>query len=238
LLQVDGGILPNPRPVYESNIPQTIKDGRWKFANENFYKRNTNTSFEALLLHELRVPDKDAKTIFDNLVHWTGSVYSVGTVAQATPVPLNSLSHQTINGSIKAQVEKRMSTNMAVLVLSVKDIDGYSAFKDLCDRDFGLHALCVTTRALRRTDGDRWSNITMKMNLKAAGINNTVAGGLISRGLMKDTLVLGADVTHPGPGSIPGCPSIAAIVGSVDAHAGRFLGSMRLQRESRKEVST
>lgn len=54
---------------------------------------------------------------------------------------------------------------------------------------------------------------------------------------METALVLGADVTHPGPGSVPGCHSIAAIVGSVDRHAGRFLGSMRLQRTPRAEVS-
>tara|TARA_R110002003_G_scaffold138_10_gene12728 strand:+ start:9272 stop:9577 length:306 start_codon:yes stop_codon:yes gene_type:complete len=37
------------------------------------------------------------------------------------------------------------------------------------------------------------------------------------------------DVTHPGPGSLFGTPSIAAIVGSVDQYGGKFLGSMRLQ---------
>lgn len=38
-----------------------------------------------------------------------------------------------------------------------------------------------------------------------------------------------SDVTHAGPGSLPGTPSIAAIVGSVDECGGKFLGSMRLQ---------
>ena len=79
----------------------------------------------------------------------------------------------------------------------------------------------------------------LKMNLKAAGINHTVNSNLIGPlgSFMKTALVLGADVTHPGPGSVPGCPSIAAIVGSVDQHAGRFLGSMRLQHIPRAEVS-
>lgn len=38
-----------------------------------------------------------------------------------------------------------------------------------------------------------------------------------------------SDVTHAGPGSLNGTPSIAAIVGSVDKDGGKFLGSMRLQ---------
>jgi eukaryotic translation initiation factor 2C len=36
-------------------------------------------------------------------------------------------------------------------------------------------------------------------------------------------------VTHAGPGSLIGTPSIAAIVGSVTMNGGKFLGSMRVQ---------
>jgi eukaryotic translation initiation factor 2C len=38
-----------------------------------------------------------------------------------------------------------------------------------------------------------------------------------------------SDCTHPDSNSLAGTPSIAAIVGSVDAKGGKFLGSMRLQ---------
>jgi eukaryotic translation initiation factor 2C len=40
------------------------------------------------------------------------------------------------------------------------------------------------------------------------------------------------DVTHASPASIPGTPSIAAIVGSVNQSGGKFLGSMRVQPRS------
>lgn len=43
------------------------------------------------------------------------------------------------------------------------------------------------------------------------------------------TDIFDSDVTHPGQGSLLGTPSIAAVVGSVDRTAGKFLGSMRLQ---------
>ena len=44
-----------------------------------------------------------------------------------------------------------------------------------------------------------------------------------------DTIILGADVIHPGVASIEGTPSIAALVGSVDSDFGKYLGSMRRQ---------
>lgn len=80
-------------------------------------------------------------------------------------------------------------------------------------------------------------NIMMKANLKFGGINHSAisSNGNIEQWL-STTLVLGADVTHPSNGALPGCPSIAAVVGSVEKTGGRFLGSVQLQQEANKEV--
>ena len=52
----------------------------------------------------------------------------------------------------------------------------------------------------------------------------------------KKTMMVGIDVTHPGPGSRDGTPSIAAVVASVDDSFVQFPASLRIQ-ESKKEVS-
>ena len=53
----------------------------------------------------------------------------------------------------------------------------------------------------------------------------------------KKTMMVGVDVTHAGPGSQEGTPSIAAVVASVDDHFVQFPASMRLQRSAQnKEV--
>lgn len=49
-------------------------------------------------------------------------------------------------------------------------------------------------------------------------------------------MMVGIDVTHPGPGSVRGTPSIAAVVASTDIGFAQFPGSLRIQ-ETRKEVS-
>lgn len=51
----------------------------------------------------------------------------------------------------------------------------------------------------------------------------------------KKTMMVGIDVTHPGPGSREGTPSIAAVVASVDDNFVQFPASLRIQ-ESKKEV--
>jgi len=50
------------------------------------------------------------------------------------------------------------------------------------------------------------------------------------------TMLVGIDVTHPGPGSVKGTPSIAAVVANVDQHFGQYPASMDIQ-ETKKEVS-
>jgi len=71
----------------------------------------------------------------------------------------------------------------------------------------------------------------MKIILKGNGINHEIQA---LKSTFSNTMVIGADVTHPSPGCIPGCPSIAAVVGSIDESGGKYLGSMRLQQRETK----
>jgi len=48
-------------------------------------------------------------------------------------------------------------------------------------------------------------------------------------------MMVGIDVTHPGPGSRVGTPSIAAVVASVDDSFVQFPASLWIQ-EAQKEV--
>lgn len=51
----------------------------------------------------------------------------------------------------------------------------------------------------------------------------------------KPTMLVGMDVTHPGPGAVKGAPSIAAVTASYDDEFTQFPASLRMQ-ESKKEV--
>lgn len=52
-------------------------------------------------------------------------------------------------------------------------------------------------------------------------------------GIKARTMVVGADVTHPGDEEV--CPSIAAVVATDDNSQFKYLGSARLQ-EGKQEV--
>ncbi|KAI4917316.1 hypothetical protein J4E90_003823 [Alternaria incomplexa] len=132
---------------------------------------------------------------------------------------------------------------IVVLLLPKPDRQAYQFFKDLADREFGLHAVCITEPKVFADAAkveQYLGNVMMKVNLKCEGINHSAGDSVAHfeqslQHRLKDTMLLGADVTHPSLVSIDGCPSIAALVGSVDDFGGKFLGSMRLQNPDRTD---
>ena len=71
--------------------------------------------------------------------------------------------------------------------------------------------------------------------MKLGGVNHSVDEASITKLRQPPTMVVGMDVTHPGPSTVKGTPSIAAVVASVDLRFCQYPASMRIQ-ESKKEV--
>ncbi|KAA8894920.1 Piwi domain-containing protein [Sphaerosporella brunnea] len=119
----------------------------------------------------------------------------------------------------------------------------YSAVKYLGDIKFGIQTICSVLDKFQSNEKgqDQYvANLLLKFNLKLGGINHRAVLGM-PPGHKFDptgTMIMGADVTHPGPASVPDSPSIAAVVGSCDRGIfTNFPGSVSLQ-QSRKEMIT
>ena len=239
MLKVPSHKFPFPKILYGSNKTITVVDSKWNIQKTLFFRRNMR-NINTFVLRDSQIDDNLASFAMTEFKSYAGGPgkgfanYSIAGINYTGNI-------QSMNPRIRKQVDKAMegqaclNNELVLLILKGKDPTAYANFKDLADRTYGLQSLCITDRALTGKIGEVMGNLMMKANLKMAGSNHTIGNGVIED-ILKDTLVLGADVTHPGPGSLMGCPSIAAIVGSVDSWAGRFLGSMRLQSEDRKEV--
>ncbi|VDB96565.1 unnamed protein product [Peniophora sp. CBMAI 1063] len=71
------------------------------------------------------------------------------------------------------------------------------------------------------------NNIAMKLNAKLGGINN-IASNPTLESLSSGTMIIGADVTHPGPGLVTR-PSIASVVTSLDPGWAKYFSCMDVQ---------
>jgi len=134
--------------------------------------------------------------------------------------------------------EKRGQKPSFVLVLLEKrDNYIYPGLKRIGDVELGIPTVCMQLdKALNERGQDQYfSNVALKVNTKLGGMNHLLEEHAMKWLTKKMTMMVGIDVTHPGPGSREGTPSIAAVVASVDDSFVQFPASMRIQK-SKKEM--
>jgi eukaryotic translation initiation factor 2C len=245
MLKIGATRLAYPRIMY-GNKTQVIDEhrARWNLQDSRFLKTNDCTVAYAFLPED-GVQDRHITGFRGEFCRQLRELR----VGMPQSIELHTgpirTRHSACNDDIRARLReaKRRGANVAVLVLRSANQDVYSTFKYLADRVFGIASIVMVEASGYR--GGKSSglaqyigNIMMKANLKMGGINHSAESkqGNIKR-CLQNTLVLGADVTHPSGGALLGCPSVAALVGSVENTGGKFLGSLSLQSKGKKEVS-
>ncbi|KAF2451917.1 stem cell self-renewal protein Piwi, partial [Karstenula rhodostoma CBS 690.94] len=84
------------------------------------------------------------------------------------------------------------------------------------------------------------SNLALKVNMKYGGdthhLPKAELEALLGATDIETTAVFGADVAHPPVGGREGAPSVACLVGSVDAEFMSYRGTMRLQAGRQEKI--
>ncbi|KAK4977421.1 hypothetical protein LTR28_006932 [Elasticomyces elasticus] len=141
---------------------------------------------------------------------------------------------------LEREVNRAKQIGARLVILFLKDNSGsnpslYAAFKYAADLVVGIQSLCIneTKYWKQNNKGPGYlANVAMKVNLKFCNTNHSIkhhSPKLLNDNGKIDTLILGADATHPSPGSSGWYPSTTAVVGSVDDRFGRFPGSIHFQ---------
>ncbi|KAK2165838.1 hypothetical protein LSH36_45g16093 [Paralvinella palmiformis] len=110
----------------------------------------------------------------------------------------------------------------------------YAEVKRVGDILIGLATQCVQAKNVNKTSPQTLSNLCLKINVKLGGINNILLPSIRPTVFREPVIFLGADVTHP-PAGDRAKPSIAAVVGSMDAHPSRYSATVRVQSH-RQEI--
>lgn len=151
--------------------------------------------------------------------------------------------HQTMgNGnpdvSIRAGLSqfKGQANSTILVILPSRRQELYTNVNKIGDVDLGLRTICTRRDQIdkQRNHGNFCGNIALKYQVKGEGETHSVTELLDVA--LNDCIIIGADVTHPGRGAVNGCPSVAAVVGSIGPNHMTYPGELRLQ-PSRQEVS-
>lgn len=106
--------------------------------------------------------------------------------------------------------------------------------KRVGDTVLGMATQCVQAKNVNKTSPQTLSNLCLKINVKLGGVNSILVPTIRPKVFNEPVIFLGADVTHPPAGDNKK-PSIAAVVGSMDAHPSRYAATVRVQQH-RQEV--
>ncbi|KAG1727431.1 Piwi domain-containing protein [Suillus lakei] len=247
--------LPPPRLSYEK--PLNVSNGSWNILDVKFHNGGAIKSWWVLVVRE-----KDGRSVFSgaddpiltNLWRSFGekcrnSGMSLGSqpvkLAQSLILRADDPSRQqaldSIRQKIKENISERGKPSFILVLLSRRDNYIYPGIKWICDVELGVHTIHMLTDKVVGKDSNKqdqyFSNVALKVNTKLGGINHVLDPDSLKWLTKAKTMVVGMDVTHPGPGSIEGTPSIAAVVASVDSSFVQFPASLRCQ-ETKKEMIT
>jgi eukaryotic translation initiation factor 2C len=251
LLSIPARLLPPPQLLYSNKKPNPI-EASWNLTRTNFF---VPAALKSVVVMDLapsfsRVNPDQLTTAFTKVLRDLGLASANVVNRQA---PRNSRD-PVIPGEaelLRYILHVSENASVPVLVLLQKaDYDVYASIKRVADLQLGRHVVCAIGSKMSRFaigNGDQHlANIGMKFNLKGGGINHAVEQSHLQSLLHPEssspsapcrTIIIGADVAHPTGSARPGCPSIAAVVGSVDDNYAHYPGSMRLQLNRQENIT-
>ncbi|CAF0775064.1 unnamed protein product [Rotaria sordida] len=113
----------------------------------------------------------------------------------------------------------------------------YAEVKRVGDTLIGLATQCVQAKNVNKTTPQTLSNLCLKINVKLGGVNNILVPSVRPISVFREPVIfIGADVTHP-PAGDRSKPSIAAVVGSMDAHPSRYAATVRIQMHRHEVIA-
>ncbi|KAG2136022.1 Piwi domain-containing protein [Suillus clintonianus] len=252
---VPGRILPRPGLKYANNVSPAVDDrASWNLRNIRFAVGARLEKWAVLLIGDRNSRDefqgpqdpalRDVITGFMGMCRNSGIAVSneqpqVAAANLPPPDRSDPLRKMAINVIRERLIQLRPKPSMVLVMLSSGDKNIYEGLKHLCDVYLDVATVCVHVAKIRKEKGQPqyFANVALKVNMKMGGVNHKLdenTGRWLSG---EPTMVVGMDVTHPGPGSARGTPSIAAVVASVDNHFAQYPASLEIQ-ESRKEMIT
>ncbi|OQO00730.1 hypothetical protein B0A48_13221 [Cryoendolithus antarcticus] len=254
-------MLPLPNLLYGGGRPETSHafksrqgDGRW-----DIQKRVMHKAVHIPWLGIIEIGQKSTDPQQENYAALVVDMQKYGIHMDVVPNELGFDGFEIRNAANSSKAALKVAwngfsetvqdTRFAIVLMRSrdKDVDEHAAIKRWGELDEGVSTMCLTRNKFQRNLGQPAfrCNLVIKINAKLNGQNHVLddistnalhALSTGNAGGATNTMIVGADVTHPGSGAIAHCPSIAAVVASVDRELVNFPGSMRVQKSKQEMI--
>lgn len=220
----------------------TVSHGSWNIVSVRFKRPASLPSWGVIIVIDGEDPDprkvQELATNFSKKLRACGMTVPNPTRVLPTP-PLPHPKQDPGRRNALDRIEDTIKTlgtplpRMILFLLSRRDDFIYPGIKTLCDTKLGVHSICMQLGTALKDPNkqDQYlSNVALKVNTKLGGVNHTVDDNALAWLKTTPTMVVGMDVTHPSRTSIPGTPSVAAVVANTDDTFAQFPVSLRVQK--------
>ncbi|GLB33868.1 putative argonaute family protein [Lyophyllum shimeji] len=243
-LKVQARVLKPPVLRYGPGSKQPTvapSNGAWNMVDKRFFRPATITGWCVIVYEQQRRFGEGAAQ--DMIAGLTASFQDVGIRLPPNYAPL--VKWENGQGRIEDQLRAAggevnarhgAPPNLLVVVIPEGGNDIYTAVKHFGDITMGVATQCLKSSKCFRAKAQYYANVSLKINVKLGGINTVPEPSSVS--VLTDpsnpTIVIGADVIHPAPGS-DGRPSFTALVANVDSDTAKYIACCRVQT-SRQEM--
>ncbi|KAG8185286.1 hypothetical protein JTE90_023895 [Oedothorax gibbosus] len=229
-MKLEGRVLDAPNVRYQKG-PGEVKimprDGQWDMRNLQYFRGSVIQSWVLLNFSNPSFCNSQALGKFASLLSDIGNEQGIQ-IGRPASVETVDLRRTSVN-KVLNDVKNRYNADLAVCVVPVQNKSIYGELKQAAETVLGLVTQCIKDEnVVKKCNPPLVSNLCQKINAKTGGVNNSLTPGETPPILRRPVIIIGADVTHPGP-SQDIKPSIAAAVGSLDAHPSRYAVTIRAQ---------
>ncbi|KAH9179679.1 Piwi domain-containing protein [Lactarius sanguifluus] len=247
-IRVQARIMNPPTLRYHQSSKQPSarpRDGAWNLIDKRMFTQSNVANWMIVVYErQQRFNDRVANQMASDLVK---ACEAVGISINPQPALIKWESRQgNIGQQLRAASDEcqRRTMNLPTLVVVVLPEGGndiYSAVKHFGDVAVGVVTQCMKSSKCFHAKPQYFASITLRLNVKLGGVNSVPEPCDISflTNTTIPTIVMGAHVIRSAPTSGSGNrPSVASLVGSIDASAVRYVSTMEVQRPRREIIDT
>ncbi|THH18233.1 hypothetical protein EW146_g2726 [Bondarzewia mesenterica] len=243
-LKINARVLVPPTLKYgaQSKQPTIVpRDGAWNMIDKRVFQPCSRVDHWVVVIYEQQRKFND-RNVDDMVNGLMSACVTVGIQMPQVPAIVRWESGQGVIGDVQilsilwfavGSACKQKTNNFPTLIVVILPEGGndiYSAVKHFGDVTAGVVTQCMKSSKCFRAKMQYYANVTLKLNVKLGGINTIpdAKSASILYDPSNPTIVMGADVMHPAPGS-QDRPSFAALVSSVDSDNAKYIATMDVQ---------
>ncbi|KAF9074291.1 Piwi domain-containing protein [Rhodocollybia butyracea] len=239
-----------PRLSYREGRPPNVNNGAWNILDVKFHRGAQIQNWSVLVVRDgpSAFSGPDDPRLSGLVEGFAEKMRKSGMSVPRSRPSLLTVALDHVNedpGRIRSlnKIREVLKTHLGILkgkpafvlvLLSQRDSFIYPGIKRIGDVELGIQTVHMLTSKIVDKEPNKqdqyFSNVALKVNTKLGGINHKLDDNAMRWLRKKTTMMVGIDVTHRGPGSKAGTPSIAAVVASVDNDFVQYPASLRLQQ--------